>query len=74
MTRFILGGIRKHKVTFTTGPTMVNGSPALILRIDGEIDGVMAVRLRDTRITGLYFVRNSEKLTRVESETPLSLR
>ncbi|WP_280380782.1 RNA polymerase sigma-70 factor [Nocardia wallacei] len=74
VTRFMLGGIRKHNVTFTSELTMVNGSPALIFRIDGEIDGIMAVRLEDGRITGLYFVRNPEKLTRVESETPLSLR
>ncbi|WP_181720282.1 RNA polymerase sigma-70 factor [Nocardia gipuzkoensis] len=74
VTRFMLGGIRKHQVAFTTEPTMVNGSPALIFRIAGEIDGIMAVRLEDTGITGLYFVRNPEKLTRVEFETPLSLR
>ncbi|WP_231390279.1 RNA polymerase sigma-70 factor [Nocardia sp. CNY236] len=74
VTRFMLGGIRKHNVVFTTEPTMVNGSPALIFRIDGKIDGIMAVRLEGGRITGLYFVRNPEKLTRVESETPLSLR
>ena len=39
---------------------------------DGEIDGVMAVRVEDGRITGLYYVRNPEKLSRVEAETPLS--
>jgi RNA polymerase sigma-70 factor (ECF subfamily) len=42
--------------------------------VDGEIDGVIAIRVEDARITGLYYVRNPEKLTRVESETPLTLR
>ncbi|MFI9510362.1 RNA polymerase sigma-70 factor [Nocardia sp. NPDC052566] len=40
----------------------VNGSPALVLRVDGEIDTVVAVHLADGRITGLYAVRNPHKL------------
>ncbi|MFJ3979800.1 RNA polymerase subunit sigma-24, partial [Streptomyces sp. NPDC090021] len=31
-----------------------------------------AVRVENTRITGLYFVRNPEKLTHLDSETPLT--
>jgi RNA polymerase sigma-70 factor (TIGR02957 family) len=54
------------------GPTQVNGCPALILRLNGEIDGVMAVRIDDGLITGLYYVRNPEKLSRVERETAVS--
>jgi RNA polymerase sigma-70 factor (TIGR02957 family) len=72
--RFIVGGLAKAQVTLTSDPTMVNGNPALVLRVDGEIDGVIAIRVEDARITGLYYVRNPEKLTRVESETPLTLR
>jgi RNA polymerase sigma-70 factor, ECF subfamily len=53
---------------------MVNGDPALVVRLNSEIDGVMAIRMDDARITGLYYVRNPEKLTHVESETPLTLR
>ncbi len=44
------------------------------MRLDGELDGVMAFRMEDARISGIYYVRNPEKLTRVESETPLTLR
>jgi hypothetical protein len=58
----------------TTDPTVLNGNPALFVRLDAEIDGVMAIRVEDARITGLYYVRNPEKLTRVDSETPLTLR
>ncbi|MCX4766484.1 RNA polymerase sigma-70 factor [Streptomyces sp. NBC_01275] len=72
--RFIVGGAGKVEGALTSDPTMVNGNPALVLRLDGEIDGVMAVRVEDGRITGLYYVRNPEKLTRVASETPLTLR
>ena len=55
-------------------PTVVNGNPALLVRLDGEIDGVIAIRVEDARITGLYYVRNPEKLSRVESETALARR
>ena len=74
VVRFMVGGLGKTEGTLTSGPTVVNGNPALVVRLDGEIDGVMAIRVEDARITGLYYVRNPEKLTRVESETPLTLR
>ena len=72
--RFIVGSLVKANVVLTGDPTVVNGNPALVLRVDGEIDGIMAIRVEDARITGLYYVRNPEKLTRIESETPLTLR
>ncbi|ATL32875.1 RNA polymerase sigma-70 factor [Streptomyces formicae] len=53
-------------------PAQVNGCPALIVRRDGAIDTVMAVRMDDGLITGLYAVRNPEKLSRVERETAVS--
>jgi RNA polymerase sigma-70 factor (ECF subfamily) len=49
----------------------VNGYPALILQIDGKIDTVVAVRIDHGLITGLYAVRNPEKLTHMERETAL---
>jgi len=74
LVRYVLGGIGKAQVTLTTEPTVVNGNPALVLRVDGEVDGVMAVRVEDARITGLYYVRNPHKLTRIASEIALALR
>jgi RNA polymerase sigma-70 factor (ECF subfamily) len=53
-------------------PTQVNGYPALVLRLDGEIDTVLAVRIDDGLITGLYAVRNPEKLSHMERETTVS--
>jgi RNA polymerase sigma-70 factor (ECF subfamily) len=52
-------------------PAQVNGYPALILQLDGEIDTVVAVRIDDGLITGLYAVRNPEKLSHMERETAL---
>jgi RNA polymerase sigma-70 factor (TIGR02957 family) len=52
-------------------PAQVNGYPALILRLNGEIDTVVAVRIDDGLVTGLYAVRNPEKLSHMEQETTL---
>lgn len=51
--------------------TQVNGDPALIVRLDGGIDTVVAMRIDDGLITGLYAVRNPGKLSRLEWETVL---
>ncbi|RKS09447.1 RNA polymerase sigma-70 factor (ECF subfamily) [Nocardiopsis sp. Huas11] len=72
--RLILGGIGRSGVSLTVDPTVVNGHPALVVRVEEEVDGVLAVRMEDAGITGLYYVRNPQKLTRVGRETPLSLR
>ncbi|MEJ8641924.1 RNA polymerase sigma-70 factor [Streptomyces sp. MS1.HAVA.3] len=74
VARFMIGGLGKNKSPITLAPTVVNGSPALVVHLDGEIDGIMAVRVEDGRIIGLYYVRNPEKLSRVASETRLTLR
>jgi RNA polymerase sigma-70 factor (TIGR02957 family) len=52
-------------------PAQVNGYPALILRLNGKLDTVIAVRIDDGLITGLYAVRNPEKLSHMERETAL---
>jgi hypothetical protein len=52
-------------------PAQVNGHPALILRLDGAVDTVMAVRIDNGLITGFYAVRNPEKLSHTRQETAL---
>ncbi|MFC6079960.1 sigma-70 family RNA polymerase sigma factor family protein [Sphaerisporangium aureirubrum] len=71
---YMAGSLVKAGGTFTGEPTTVNGNPGLILRLDGVVDGVLALRVENTRVTGLYYVRNPEKLTRVESTTSLTSR
>lgn len=51
---------------------LINGWPGLILHIDGAVDDVVALRMDHGLVTGLYIVRNPEKLTRIERETLLS--
>jgi RNA polymerase sigma-70 factor (TIGR02957 family) len=52
-------------------PAQVNGYPALIVRLGGRIDTVIAARFDDGLITGLYAIRNPEKLSHMERETSL---
>ncbi|TDT40909.1 RNA polymerase sigma-70 factor (ECF subfamily) [Streptomyces sp. BK208] len=72
VARLMLGGLVKLPVTMTMDPAQVNGHPALVIRLDGELDTVVAVRIEAGRITGLYAVRNPEKLSFMREETVLS--
>ncbi|MFE0878152.1 RNA polymerase sigma-70 factor [Streptomyces smyrnaeus] len=67
----LMAGPGRFGATASLQPVQVNGYPALILRLDGAIDTVMAVRIDGGLVTGLYAVRNPEKLSRVERETTL---
>jgi hypothetical protein len=70
--RLLAGGLPRIAGQMSVEPVQVNGCPALIVRLNGEIDDVVAVRIDDGLITGLYVVRNPEKLSRVEQETAVS--
>jgi len=70
--RLLAGGLPRVGSLASVEPVQINGCPGLIIRLNGEIDDVVAVRIDDGLITGLYAVRNPEKLSRVERETPVS--
>ncbi len=72
VARLLAGGLTKLPGTTSLRSEQVNGYPALVLRWDGEIDTVVAVRIDDGLITGLYAVRNPEKLSRMDRETVLA--
>ncbi|MBD0838219.1 RNA polymerase sigma-70 factor [Streptomyces sp. TRM68416] len=74
VTRFMLGGLSKLDRPLSVSFTLINGSPALLVHLDDELDGVLALHVTDSRITGLYYVRNPEKLTHVASDKPLGPR
>jgi len=71
VARLLAIGLGRLAGTASLSPAQVNGYPALILRLDGELDSVVAVRIDDGLITGLYSVRNPEKLSHLERETAL---
>ncbi|GAA3116401.1 hypothetical protein GCM10020001_040130 [Nonomuraea salmonea] len=56
----------------TVEPVHINGSPALLIRLDGEIDGVLAVHVDNGHVTGAYHVRNPEKLSHINRPTTVS--
>jgi RNA polymerase sigma-70 factor (ECF subfamily) len=71
VARLLAVGLGRIAAVMSLQPAQVNGYPALILRINGAIDTVLAIHAADGLITGLYAVRNPAKLSRVEQETAL---
>ncbi|ANF32718.1 RNA polymerase subunit sigma-24 [Leifsonia xyli] len=74
VTRFAGGAMGKAPGVVTAETVVVNGAPALALSVDGELDAVVSVQVKDGLITGIYIVRNPAKLTRIAEETELALR
>ncbi|MFC4134617.1 RNA polymerase sigma-70 factor [Hamadaea flava] len=72
IARVFLTGMTKISATTKLLPAQINGYPALILRVDGDVDTVLGLRVDDGRITGLYAVRNPQKLSRVSQETAVT--
>ncbi len=70
VSRLLAAGV-SHIAAESLHPAQVNGYPALILRLDGAVDTVVAVRIDEGLVTGLYAVRNPEKLSHMERETAL---
>jgi RNA polymerase sigma-70 factor (ECF subfamily) len=72
VARLLAVGLPRLPGEVSVEPVQINGCPALIVRLNGEIDDVVAMRIDDGLITGLYVVRNPEKLSRVQRETAVS--
>jgi len=70
VARLLTAGLR-HLDASSLAPAEVNGYPALIPHVDGDVDTVIALRIDDGLITGFYAVRNPEKLSRLRHETVL---
>jgi RNA polymerase sigma-70 factor (TIGR02957 family) len=72
VARILTAGLDPVRARMSVDPANVNGGPALIVRLDGEIDGVLAVRVEERRVRGIYYVRNPEKLSWLDEETAFS--
>ncbi|WP_433272493.1 RNA polymerase sigma-70 factor [Actinosynnema sp. CS-041913] len=72
VARLLAVGWWKRDAERSVEPVQINGGPGLLIRVDGEIDGVLAVRVQNGYVTGAYHVRNPEKLSGVEREIAVS--
>ncbi|RNG27458.1 RNA polymerase sigma-70 factor [Streptomyces botrytidirepellens] len=69
--RLLAAGLGRMSEVGSLRPAQVNGHPALILQQDDAVDTVLALRIDNGLITGLYAVRNPEKLSHMRRETAL---
>ncbi|CAL9650503.1 ECF RNA polymerase sigma factor SigJ [Streptomyces sp. enrichment culture] len=71
VARLLVAGLGRITAETSLRPAEVNGHPALVFRLDGVLDTVVAVRVDNGLVTGLYAVRNPGKLSRMQRETVL---
>ncbi len=71
VARLLVAGLGRVPGELSLRPAVVNGHPALVLRLEGVLDSVLTMRFDDGLVTGLYAVRNPEKLSHMERETSL---
>ena len=72
VARVLTAGLGRVRARMAVERANANGGPALIVRLDGEIDGVLALRVEERRVSGSYYVRNPEKLSWLDEETAFS--
>lgn len=72
VARLLTAGLNRERARMSVERANVNGGPALIVHLDGEIDGVLALRVEERRVSGIYYVRNPEKLSWLDEETAFS--
>ena len=51
---------------------LVGGQPGLVVLLDGAVDSVITIDAAGGSVSSLYFVRNPEKLTRLEEQVRLA--
>lgn len=67
---FLAGAARLAGVE--AGPVWLNGSPAMRIDIGGELDTAVSLAIEDGRVTGIYAVRNPQKLGRLDGVAELT--
>jgi RNA polymerase sigma-70 factor (ECF subfamily) len=72
VARVLAAGLPRIRGEASVEPVQINGCPGLIVRLNGEVDDVVTVRIDDGLISWLYVVRNPQKLLRVEREISVS--
>ncbi|KQR97336.1 RNA polymerase subunit sigma-24 [Williamsia sp. Leaf354] len=65
VSRFLVGIARRGIPDPGFEPARYNGSPAVIITSAGDVDSVFVLESRGTTISGVYVVRNPDKLAEV---------
>ncbi|MEU8229780.1 hypothetical protein AB0C12_09240 [Actinoplanes sp. NPDC048967] len=68
----LLASLAEVAGDFTVRPIWLNGAPAMRLDLGDELDTAVSLVLDGGRITGIYAVRNPDKLARLGAEARLS--
>ena len=68
----VLRGLGRFAPDFVATVAQVNGGPALVVDVPGDVPTVITATIVDGRITRLYAIRNPHKLGRLAGETVLS--
>jgi len=58
----LLVGLRSGLGELTYSPAVVNGRPGGFIYLDGVLDSVVTVEIEGDRVSGIYLVRNPDKL------------
>ncbi|ATL68121.1 RNA polymerase sigma-70 factor [Nocardia terpenica] len=76
VARYLLGLARNMMADMTVEFGSCNALPALLIRsaADGQLDTVLMIEMTGERITGLYAVRNPDKLRTIDVVRSLELR
>jgi RNA polymerase sigma-70 factor (TIGR02957 family) len=72
VARVMAHSLGKLGDSLTLAPVQVNGSAGFVVSLDGSFDSIMALRIEDGLVAGIYTVRNPEKLSRAHQQTALS--
>ena len=71
VSRLLIAGMATVGDAMTLEPIDLNYWPALLLRLGGNVEGVVSVRVENALISGIYTVRNPHKLTRIAEQVTL---
>jgi RNA polymerase sigma-70 factor (TIGR02957 family) len=70
----VLSGLGRFAPNLSMTAVQINGAPALVIDIPGEVPTVVTATVAEGRITRIYAMRNPHKLGRIADETVLSVR
>jgi RNA polymerase sigma-70 factor (ECF subfamily) len=70
VARLLVGLARKGLPAVAVEPCELNGLPAMLLREEGRVTTALLLDVVDARVRAVYFVRNPDKLARLQITRP----